>query len=298
MSSPVGPISQPVSLWEEATSTHEFVSGHPVTIQDRSDDHRPLREASNRTRVRLPVSRIDPDPRNPRVPTPQEVTALAEALTSHGLLQPIVVRPVGQRYTVVAGHRRLAGWCRCASDAPTDPRWRVIDAVVRDVGAEEALTLMLVENLQRKSLSPLQEAVTLQRLRTERSWSNRQVAQAIQKSEMYVSRRLRVLEDDVLRDAVLNGGLAVTTAEELLAADSTRRGPLVEKALAEGWSPTEARRAVQAAGRHVQKAPSEDPWRAQLLALEHLLRTQPAPPDALRGEIMRVAHRLLDQSDA
>jgi len=287
-----GPVLLPASLWEEAAHSHatENLAG--------SDVQQPPREVSSGgARARLSISRIDPDPRNPRAPTSQEIAPLAQSLIAHGLLQPIVVRPLGQRYIVVAGHRRFAAWCRCAKEAPSDPRWRVIDAVVRHVGAEEALTLMLVENLQRKSLSPLQEAVTLQRLRQERSWTNRQVAEAVHKSEMYVSRRLRVLEDVVLRDAVLDGRLAVTTAEELLAADAAGRGALVAQAVAEGWSPTDARRAVQAVTKQMRSVSPKEPWRAQLLALEHLLQTQTAPPAALRGEIARVARRLLEQAE-
>ena len=288
-----GPVLVPASLWEEAANSHATDS------QAAADDrHAPREVTGGGARARLSISRIDPDPRNPRAPTSPEIAALAQSLITHGLLQPIVVRPLAQRYVVVAGHRRLAAWCRCASEAPTDPRWRAIDAIVRQVSAEEALTLMLVENLQRKSLSPLQEAVTLQRLRQERSWTNRQVAEAVQKSEMYVSRRLRVLEDAVLREAVLEGRLAVTTAEELLAADAAGRGPLVAQAVANGWSPTDARRAVQAVTTPTRGVSPKEPWRSHLLALEHLLDTQPAPPAAVRGEIARVARRLLEHTES
>jgi ParB family chromosome partitioning protein len=239
------------------------------------------------------IARIDPDPRNPRAPSPREIGELAASITAHGMLQPIVVRPAGQRYVVVAGHRRLAAWLRCASEAPSDPRWRTIDVVVQDVGPEEALTLMLVENLQRRSLTPLQEAVTLQRLRLERNWTNRQAAEAVGRSEMYVSRRLRVLEDAALRDAVSDGSLPVTTAEELLASEAASRGRLVERAISEAWSPNEARRAVQDLA-HDRSSSGEDRWRAPLLALLQLLDQKAAPPAALLPQIARVAERLLE----
>jgi ParB family transcriptional regulator, chromosome partitioning protein len=246
-----------------------------------------------RTRTRLAITRIDPDPRNPRAPSPQEIGELAASITAHGLLQPIVVRPAGQRYVVIAGHRRLAAWLRCASEAPSDPRWRAIDVVVaNDVGPEEALTLMLVENLQRRSLTPLQEAVTLQRVRVERGWTNRQVAEAIGRSEMYVSRRLRVLEDVALRDAVFDGRLPVTTAEELLAVDAASRGQLVERAIGEAWSPNDARRAVQDHG-PARSGSREDRWQGPLLALLQLLDQNAVAPVALRPQIVRLAERLL-----
>jgi ParB/RepB/Spo0J family partition protein len=291
---------KPPPLWQEAALNSESPPSAATQVTVDSDPReRATREVTGRgARARLPVSRIDADPRNPRAPTPQEIGDLAASLTTHGLLQPIVVRPVGQRYVVVAGHRRLAAWLRCAADAPSETRWRTIDVVVvYDVGPEEALTLMLVENLQRKSLSPLQEAVTLQRLRVERGWTNRQVGEAVGKSEMYVSRRLRVLDDAVLRDAVLGGRLSVTTAEELLAVDAARRGPLVDRAIAETWSPNDARQAVQGSG--VGRATSaEERWRSQLAAFHQLLDKHGVPPAALRAEIVRVAQSLLAHCEA
>lgn len=295
MSSSTERVLLPRSLWQESEVGRESADMYAPKPSAASDPgERAAREAPGRgTRTRLAITRIDPDPRNPRAPNSQEIRDLAASLTVHGMLQPIVVRPAGQRYVVVAGHRRLAAWRQCASEAPSDPRWRTIDVVVaHDVGAEEALTLMLVENLQRKSLSPLQEAITLQRLRVERGWTNRQVAEAVGRSEMYVSRRLRVLDDAVLRDAVLDGRLPVTTAEELLAADIASRAPLVRRAIAETWSPNSARRAVQELGPG-RRGSAEERWRAPLLALLQLLDKQAVPPAALRTEIVFVAERLL-----
>jgi ParB family transcriptional regulator, chromosome partitioning protein len=295
MSPSIERVLPPPSLWQEGGLSREPADMHLSEPGAASDPgERATRGAPGRgTRTRLAITRIDPDPRNPRAPSAQEIRDLAASLTAHGMLQPIVVRPAGQRYVVVAGHRRLAAWRHCASQSPSDPRWRTIDVVVaHDVGAEEALTLMLVENLQRKSLSPLQEAVTLQRLRVERGWTNRQVAEAVGRSEMYVSRRLRVLDDAALRDAVLDGRLPVTTAEELLAADAASRGPLVQRAIAETWSPNHARRAVQELGPS-RGGSAEERWRAPLLALLQLLDKQAAPPPTLRTEIVRVAERLL-----
>jgi ParB/RepB/Spo0J family partition protein len=219
------------------------------------------------------------------------------------------VRPTGQRFTVVAGHRRFAAWCRCATEAPSDPRWRSIDVIVRDIGQEEALTLMLVENLERKALSPLEEAITLQRVRLERGWTNRQVADAVHRSEMYVSRRLRILDDESLRDAVLNGHLTVTTAEELLACAD--RSSLVARAIAEQWTPAEVRQVVRAGGLRrrsrddsTQAVSGKEPaangeaWRTHLAALGRLLDSPTGPPPELRVKLAATARRLLARCEA
>jgi ParB-like chromosome segregation protein Spo0J len=151
---------------------------------------------------------------------------------------------------------------------------------------------MLVENLQRKAFSRLEEAIALQRLRVVRGWTNKRVGDAVHKSEMYVSRRLRVLDDTALSDAVLAGQLAITTAEELLAVDD--RAELIEQATAQNWSPAEAQQAVQA--RRLPKpgatAPGES-WRSHIAALEVLLGAEAAMTPLDRKEVAAAVRRLL-----
>jgi ParB-like chromosome segregation protein Spo0J len=116
---------------------------------------------------------------------------------------------------------------------------------VRDETEEQAYILTLVENLQREDLDPKEEAAALEVLVRERGWSTRQVGEAIKRSHIYVSRRLRVFEDTVLAPLVLRTGLAVSTAEELLrASDPEVRQRLAGEAAAANWAPADARRAV------------------------------------------------------
>ena len=97
------------------------------------------------------------------------IDELAESIRAHGLLQPIVVRPLGTGYELIAGHRRL--------EAAQALGWTEIAAVVRDeTDDNEAYILTLVENLQREDLSPKEEAAALEVLVRERGWSTRQVA--------------------------------------------------------------------------------------------------------------------------
>jgi ParB family transcriptional regulator, chromosome partitioning protein len=281
---PFSPEDASPTLWGEART--------PAAKQRRETQVSPdAREIPRSARARVAITRIDADPHNPRAPTDADVQALAASIAQDGLLHPIVVRPTGDRYTIVAGHRRFAAWCRCAAAEPSDQRWRAVEVVVREIGPEEALTLMLVENLQRKALSPLEEAITLQRVRITRGWTNRRIAEEIHKSEMYVSRRLRVLEDTALCDAILTGQLAVTTAEELLRADD--RDALVQQAIAENWSPADARRAIAADRSRASVSSGRDQeWRGHIAALEHLLENQTALPGDLPRELVEAVRRL------
>jgi ParB family chromosome partitioning protein len=195
-----------------------------------------FRPVQDRLAYSIPLAAIQPSPRNPRQDI-GDVDELTDSLRAHGLLQPIVVRRTGAGYELIAGHRRYEAARRLG--------WTEIAAVVRDETDEQAYILTLVENLQREDLSPREEAAALEVLVRERSWTTRQVGEAIKRSHMYVSRRLRVFEDDVLAPLVLKNSLAVSTAEELLRApDPKARKELAEQAAQEQWTWGEARHAV------------------------------------------------------
>jgi ParB family chromosome partitioning protein len=185
---------------------------------------------------RVGVSMIRLSGRNPRDEL-RGLDELADSLQEHGLLQPIVVRRVPGGYELIAGHRRLEAWKRLGKTE--------ITAVVRDETDEQAYILTLVENLQREDLSPREEAGALEVLVRERGWTTRQVGEAIKRSPMYVSRRLRVFDDPVLAPLVLSDQLQVSTAEELLRADPGQRQELAERAAREQWTQGVARRAVR-----------------------------------------------------
>jgi ParB family chromosome partitioning protein len=194
----------------------------------------------------LPIASIQPSPRNPRQRV-EGLAELADSLRAHGLLQPIVVRRRGATYEVIAGHRRL--------EAAKLIGWAEIPAVVREETDDQAYILTLVENLQREDLTPKEEAAALEVLVRERGWSTRQVGEAVKRSAMYVSRRLRVFDDPVLAPLVLSDRVPVSTAEELLrATDDAARSDLAERAAAEGWTQPVARREV-AASRNVTLQP-------------------------------------------
>ncbi len=132
----------------------------------------------------IPVARITASQRNPRRRL-HGIDELAASLASHGLLQPVVVRPGNdEHFELVAGHRRLA--------AAAQLGWATIPAVIRSATQDEAYVLTIVENLQREDLSPREESDALAVLVKERKWSTHQVAAAIQRSQGYVSKRLRV----------------------------------------------------------------------------------------------------------
>jgi ParB family chromosome partitioning protein len=174
----------------------------------------------------IPVADISASQRNPRRRL-QGIDELAASLASHGMLQPVLVRNSNEHFELVAGHRRLAAAIKLG--------WRAIPAIVRSVDEDEAYVLTIVENLQREDLSSREESAALAVLIKERSWSTHQVAAAIQRSQAYVSKRLRVFEDQMLGPAVVAGDLTVSAAEELLTVPESHGYEVAGRAIEGEW---------------------------------------------------------------
>ncbi|HET9003221.1 MAG TPA: ParB/RepB/Spo0J family partition protein [Gemmatimonadaceae bacterium] len=135
----------------------------------------------------IPLAEIRPNRFQPRREfKPEELAELQASIKSTGLLQPITVRPAGpDRYELIAGERRWR--------AVTGLGWAKIPAVVKDIDDRTALTLALVENLQRSDLNPLEEAEGYQRLLDEFAMTQQQVADMVGKDRSTVANILRIL---------------------------------------------------------------------------------------------------------
>ncbi len=163
---------------------------------------------------------------------------LAVSLDSFGLLHPVHVYKSRGRYRLVAGERRL--------EAARKLGWSSIDAMVREPD-ENDLLLELVENTQRKWLSDAEEADALIKLVREMGCEMKEVAAQAGRSEAYVSKRVRVFEDPVLRRAVEDNQLPVSVAEELLGLPAEQRSAWVQRAVEGGWEGWRVREAIRAA---------------------------------------------------
>jgi ParB family chromosome partitioning protein len=116
---------------------------------------------------------------------------LAESIRAQGVMQPIVVRPLGDnRYEIIAGERR---W-RAAQMAELD----AIPAVIREVPDEAAIAMSLIENIQRENLNPMEEALALSRLKEEFGLTHQQVADAVGKARTVVAKGLSVRQTETL----------------------------------------------------------------------------------------------------
>jgi ParB family chromosome partitioning protein len=160
----------------------------------------------------LPVDIIERGKYQPRVDMHQEsLQDLADSISEQGVVQPIVVRGIGDgRYEIIAGERR---W-RAAQLAGLHE----IPAVIRDVDDRSAIAIALIENIQRENLNPIEEARALNRLVDEFEITHEEAAQAVGRSRAAVSNLLRLLDlEEAVREMVERRELEMGHARALLA---------------------------------------------------------------------------------
>lgn len=183
----------------------------------------------------LPLSMIVANRRQPRRHFDQEsIAALAESIASHGVVQPIVVRPCGEQYEIIAGERRWRAAVRAGV--------ATIPAVVRKSDDQQSLQLALIENLQRDDLSAIEEAQAYKMLIDEYDMTHEDLSRAVGRSRTAISNTMRLLNlPENIRHMVVEGELSAGHARAMLAVeDETEREVLLNKVVNEGLSVRQA----------------------------------------------------------
>ena len=192
----------------------------------------------------------------------EALSHLADSIRERGVLQPIVVRPLGSgRYEIIAGERR---W-RAAQAAGLAE----IPALVREADDESALALALIENIQRENLNAMEEARALKRLIDEFELTHARAAQAVGRSRSAVSNLLRLLElNEDVRGLVESGALDMGHARALLGLSGPAQSQVASEVVARGLSARETealvKRVLAGRGRSRRPATPADPDVARL----------------------------------
>ena len=180
----------------------------------------------------IALESISPNPRQPRTVFDEEAMAeLVESITEVGLLQPIVVRPLGNdRFELVMGERR---W-RAAQQAGLT----VIPAIVRETESHDLLRDALLENLHRAQLNPLEEAAAYQQMLEDFGCTQEELASRIKRSRPQISNTIRLLRlPPIVQRRVAAGVLSAGHARALLALpDAAQQERLAQRVVAEGLS--------------------------------------------------------------
>jgi ParB family chromosome partitioning protein len=232
-------------------------------------------EASGALRE-LPMTSLKPNPYQPR--TTMDETQLDELMASmqaSGLLQPVVVRPKGNGYELIAGERRWRAAGRLG--------WAKIPAVIKDVDDQTLLTLALIENLQRDDLSPVDEAAGYQRLGSEFNLPQSEIARMVGRNRATVANLLRLLQlPPEVQAMVHDRRLSEGHARALLGlGEHAAMLALARQAVDEGWSVREMEARVR----------GEVPSSSAAAAPEAPRRTRPAGR-AVTADVKRIEDAL------
>lgn len=187
----------------------------------------------------LPVESLAPNPEQPRSDiAPEDIEGLSASIASRGVLEPIVVRPRGGKYQIVAGERR---W-RAARKAGLEK----VPAVVREVDDGDIGLLALIENLQREDLNPIEEALAFRRLAETLGLTHMAIASEVGRSRAAVTNSLRLLElTPEVRRLVEAGTLRAAAARALASLDAARQRRLAEEIIQKDLPVREVERRVQ-----------------------------------------------------
>lgn len=199
-------------------------------------------------RLTVPISRIDTKADQPRKSFDAESLAgLADSISANGLLQPILVRKMGDRYEIIAGERRF----RASKLAGLNE----IPVIVTNADDLAAAKYALIENLQREDLNPYEEAAAFRSLMDEYSLSQEEISVQIGKSRSAIANSLRLLDlpDEVIK-MLVDGTLTAGHGRTLLGLrDRQMIVPLAERCVARNLSVRDAEAAVKQANKSLAK---------------------------------------------
>ncbi len=287
------PIEPPRNVFELPTTSAPApqVGPQPTTAARQS-------AAGDGGHRSVPIELVQRNPSQPRKHFDDgELNELASSIRSHGVLQPILVRPIpGGKFEIVAGERR---W-RAAQRAGL----HTIPAVVRELNEVEVLEIAIVENVQRMDLNPIEEATGFQALIDRFGRTQEEIAEAVGKSRPHIANMLRLLKlPEDIQEMVRDGRLSSGHARAILTAPDPRG--LAQRVLKEGLNVREVERIAQQAKdeKHGPRvgAASADAKSADIRALEQSLSNALGLDVTIQdkngaGDV-KVAYKTLDQLD-
>ena len=179
----------------------------------------------------LDINDIKPNSQQPRKNFPEEkIEELARSIETHGIIQPIMVRPSGEGYEIVAGERR---W-RAARKASL----KQVPCIIRELSEEQNMLISIIENMQREDLNPMEEAEALNQMITKYGLTQEEVSKSVGKSRPYITNALRLLKlPEEVRELVMRGELTSGHARAIAGVEEEKNQiHLAKKVAKEGLS--------------------------------------------------------------
>lgn len=243
----------------------------------------------------LRVNQLQPGKYQPRAYMDNAaLETLADSIKAQGIMQPILVREIGdERYEIIAGERR---W-RASQLAGLDE----VPVLVREIADESALAMALIENIQRENLNPLEEALGIKRLVDEFAMTHEQAAQAVGRSRVAVSNLLRLLTlSQPVQDMLMHNKLDMGHARALIGLEPAQQVMLANKTIQNDLSVREVERAAKQPTQHVAKPKTQ--VRDDVAILEERLSDMLGATVSIAGKAngsgtLKIQYSHLDQLD-
>jgi len=221
-----------------------------------------------RTIMNLPLSEIKENPFQARkIFDEQKIAELAESIREHGVVQPIVVRRVGEVHELVAGERRL----RASKVAGLT----TIPVIIKDYLPEQAMAISLIENLQRENLNSIEEASAFQRLAQEFRFTQEEIAKKVGKSRSVIANAMRLLSLPAEVQESIQGGLLSSSHGRNLASIKDEQEQIVvwRKMLEGDFNVRQAEAAVSINKKKATSSSAKNPPQKSDFVLDDLLDT-------------------------
>lgn len=215
----------------------------------------------------LPVGQVHRGKYQPRREMDTEaLEELANSIRTQGIIQPLIVRPAGKHYEIIAGERR---WRAAQMAGLTE-----VPVIIRSIPDEAAIAIALIENIQRENLNPVEEAIALQRLIDEFAMTHQQASEAVGKSRTHVSNLLRLLSlPDEIKTMLERGFLEMGHARCLLSLPESMQIQVAETVMLRSLSVREAEHLVRRL-QSEKKPHSKKPADPDILQLQDNLAKQ------------------------
>ena len=213
----------------------------------------------------IPISKIKPSRFQPRTHfDPEELKSLTESIRNDGVLMPILVRPSGSEFELIAGERR---WRASQAAGLLE-----IPAVVRDVSDQQALEMAIIENEQRDNLTAIESARAYQRLMNEFAYTQQQVAERIGVSRVQVSNMIRLIQlPERVQVMIENREIGMGHARPLVGLPPAIAESLAHRCSTEGWSARQAEKEARKASTQKDTLKSKAEQDADVAALQEEL---------------------------
>ncbi len=202
-----------------------------AAVAEKQSSQREANESAGQGFLQMPISQLQPGEFQPRRNmTESTLLELSQSIQEQGILQPILVRKVaGDKYEIIAGERR---WRAARLASLTE-----VPVVIHQLNDKAALAVALIENIQRESLSVIEEAIALQRLQSEFAMTHQQIAASVGKSRTTITNLLRLLNlQQAVQDHLEAGDLDMGHARALLTLDAINQLKVCQRVVAEKLS--------------------------------------------------------------